>query len=93
MLFRGIPPFVAGALVFALHVPGATPFGVLLLSVTLGIGVSFAFRWLAHGRVARGGLALQLAWLAALVVLGRVVLASAIRRVVIQGGCGSAAKP
>lgn len=147
-LFRGIPPFVAGAIVFDLDLP--SPVGALafLLSLALAIGVSFGWRYLlqmsafwiidvrgpnqlgmltAHflcgafvpivffpgwlegvcralpfasmlqhpielwlgeraGAGILGVLALQVVWLVALAALGRLVLARAVRRVVVQGG-------
>lgn len=147
-VFRGIPPFVVGALVFDLRLPSppaALAFGASLL---LAVGVSFGWRYLlqmtafwvidvrgpnqlgmltAHflcgaflpivffpgwleglcralpfasmlqhpielwlgtrgGWSAAGILLLQVLWLAALVGVGRLVLARAVRRVVVQGG-------
>jgi ABC-2 type transport system permease protein len=46
LVFRGIPPFVAGALVFHLDVPGGAQAAAFLASVALGIGVAFAWRYL-----------------------------------------------
>jgi ABC-2 type transport system permease protein len=44
LIFRGIPPFLAGSLVFDLLVPGPIDFAAFLVSVALAVGVSFAFR-------------------------------------------------
>jgi ABC-2 type transport system permease protein len=148
-LFRGLPPFVFGALVFHLRLPPNAPTAAaFVVSVVLAVGVaaaygfiiqSFAF-WLLDIRgpsqvgwivaqffagtyvplvlfpswlepIARalpfasmiqlpvevflgkhpgadllGVYALQAAWLAALVAVGRVLLARATHRLVIQGG-------
>jgi ABC-2 type transport system permease protein len=46
LLFRGIPPFLVGALAFDLIVPGAARLGAFLVSVALGIGIAFAWRYL-----------------------------------------------
>jgi ABC-2 type transport system permease protein len=148
LLFRGIPPFVAGALVFDLELPSAPTFVAFLGAVGLAVGISFAWRyllqisafWLLDVRgpnqlgiltahflcgayvpivffpswletLARllpfaymlqvpievwlgehRGLELlqvyaaQALWLVLLVALGRVVLARAVQRVVVQGG-------
>lgn len=147
-VFRGIPPFVAGALVFDLRLP--TPANALAfgLSAALAVGVAFGWRyllqlsafWLLDVRGANqlgwltaqflagafvplvflpdwlettaralpfaamlqvpleiwlgkntgadlvGVIALQALWLGLLVVIGRAVLALAMRRVVVQGG-------
>jgi ABC-2 type transport system permease protein len=46
-VFRGIPPFVVGALAFDVLLPGAASTWLLfLLSVALAVTVSFAFRFL-----------------------------------------------
>jgi ABC-2 type transport system permease protein len=46
-LYRGLPPFVAGALVFDLHAPSRPLVWVaFLVSVVLAVTVSFAFRYL-----------------------------------------------
>lgn len=146
---RGIPPFVAGALVFGLRLPGeAWVWPAFALGLALAVGVAFAWGFLlqlsafwlldvrgpnqigwlpaqflagmqiplvlfpdriegvvralpfaamlntpvelflgvhAGADLART-LAGQVAWLAILVVLGRVVLARAVRRVVVHGG-------
>lgn len=149
-IFRGIPPFLAGALVFDLRVPSDPAIWcAFALSVVLAVVVSFAVRfltvlsgfwlldargptalmgivtqffsgvlipvtffpaWLAHvafllpfvamvqlpieiflgqrsgpGEIA-GVLAVQVAWAVVLLWLGRVVLARATRKVVVQGG-------
>ena len=146
--FRGVPPFVVGALVFDLQLPSSGNLAAFLLSVALAVGISFGWRYLlqmaafwiidvrgpnqlgmltAHflcgafipivffpgwleglcralpfasmvqhpielwlGEPQVGGilgvLALQVAWLLALVALGRLVLARALHRVVVQGG-------
>ncbi len=148
LLFRGIPPFVAGALVFHLRLPGAGALCAFLGAVGLAIGISFAWRYLLQLSAfwlldVRGpnqlglltahflcgayvpivffpgwlellcrvlpfawmlqvpievwlgeheGLELvavytaQVGWLLALVCIGRLVLARAVRRVVVQGG-------
>ncbi len=46
LLFRGIPPFVAGALVFDLSVPDPARGLAFLVSVGLGIAVAFGWRYL-----------------------------------------------
>ncbi len=46
LLFRGIPPFVAGALVFDLTVPDPLQGAAFLVSVGLGIAVAFGWRYL-----------------------------------------------
>lgn len=46
LVFRGIPPFVAGALVFHLQLPGGARAAAFLVSVALAIGVAFAWRYL-----------------------------------------------
>ena len=148
LLFRGIPPFLAGALVFHLKLPSVPTFLAFLVSVGLAIGLSFAYRYLlqltafwlldVRGPNQLGILtahflcgayvpivffpvwleticrilpfawmlqvpievwlgehqgidlllvyAAQAAWLIALVVVGRVVMARAVQRVVVQGG-------
>ena len=148
MIFRGIPPFVIGALVFDLQLPTVGRVLAFLASVALAVGVSFGWRyllqmtafwiidvrgpnqlgmlaaqflcgsfipivffpgwleglcralpfasmlqhpveiWLGHRDAAGvlGLMALQVAWLVALVLLGRIVLARAVHRVVVQGG-------
>ena len=149
VLFRGLPPYVLGALVFDLRPPaGAMTAAAFLVSVALAVGVAGAYGfilqslafWLLDVRgpnqigwltaqflagtylpvvlfpawleaVARGlpfasmiqfpvevfldkhqgadllgVFALQAAWLAALVGIGRVLLARATRKLVIQGG-------
>jgi len=147
-LFRGIPPFLAGALVFDLRLPTVGTFAAFLVAVALAVGISFAYRyilqltafWLmdVRGTNQLGMLtahflcgafipivffpgwleavcrilpfawmlqvpievwlgqhegadlllvyAAQLAWVGALVALGRWVLSRAVRRVVVQGG-------
>jgi ABC-2 type transport system permease protein len=147
-LFRGIPPFVAGALVFDLRLPTVGTFAGFLVAVALAVGISFAYRyilqltafWLmdvrgtnqlgmltAHflcgafipivffpgwleavcrilpfawmlqvpievwlgqheGAALLRVFAVQLAWAAALVALGRWILSRAVHRVVVQGG-------
>lgn len=148
VLFRGVPPFLAGAVVFDLDVPSPPDALVFAVSLVLAVGVSFGWRYLlqmtafwvidvrgpnqlgmltAHflcgaflpivffpgwleavcralpfasmlqhpielwlgtraGWGVLGILVLQVVWLVALVALGRVVLARAVRRVVVQGG-------
>jgi ABC-2 type transport system permease protein len=46
LLFRGIPPFVVGALVFDLSVPDPAQGAAFLVSVGLGIAVAFGWRYL-----------------------------------------------
>jgi ABC-2 type transport system permease protein len=46
LLFRGIPPLLAGALVFDLRWPGPGDLSAFGVSVALAIGVSFGFRYL-----------------------------------------------
>lgn len=46
LLFRGIPPFLAGALVFDLSVPDPAQGVAFLVSVGLGIAVAFGWRYL-----------------------------------------------
>lgn len=150
LVFRGIPPFVVGALAFHLRLPADLGvWAAFAVSAALGLGISFAWRflialtgfWLLDTRglvqlsglvflffsgflvplalfpaglraVAhalpfaavvtvpievflskhRGGpdlarvLAEQAAWLAVLMVSGRVVMGRAWRRLVVQGG-------
>ncbi len=148
LVFRGIPPFLVGALVFNLRVPSLAHALAFIVSVALGIGVAFGWRyllqltafWLLDVRGANqlgwltaqflsgtfvpivffpdwlettarvlpfasmmqypievwlgrfegvdllGVFALQLAWATALVLIGRRVMAGAVRRVVVQGG-------
>ncbi len=46
-VFRGVPPFLAGALVFDLRLPGsATTVAMFALSVVLAVGVAFGWRYL-----------------------------------------------
>lgn len=148
-LARGIPPFVVGAIAFHLRVPtDAQTWAAFALCLTIGVAISFAFRfavslstfwlldergptqlaatvalffsgfivplnlfpdwirpiaralpWAAYvqlpievflgqhpGRDLLGVLAHQLFWLAALIGIGRMVLAAATRKVVVQGG-------
>jgi ABC-2 type transport system permease protein len=147
-LFRGLPPFVLGALVFRLHWPSPLDGLAFVLSLTLAVVVSFAFRfiyntaafwlldfrgvvtisttlvvffsgmaipirffphllrevcyalpfasiiqtpvdiWLGkrEGLQLAGMLTLQLAWAVALLGIGKVLLARATRKLVIQGG-------
>ena len=46
LVFRGIPPFVAGALVFHLRLPAPGHAAAFLASVTLAVGVAFGWRYL-----------------------------------------------
>jgi ABC-2 type transport system permease protein len=147
-LFRGLPPFVLGAIVFHLHYPSPLDALAFFVSLILAVVVSFGFRfvynsvafwlldfrgvvtlsttivvffsgmaipirffphalrelcyalpfsaviqtpvdiWLGKrdGLALAGVLALQVLWALALLGLGRVLLARATRRVVIQGG-------
>jgi len=45
-LFRGLPPFVLGALVFELHYPSPLDALAFLVSLTLAVVVSFGFRFI-----------------------------------------------
>ena len=147
-LFRGLPPFLIGALAFELRIGGPDDWVAFAVSVVLAVAVSFGFRfllglsafWLLDDRgvaglgalvslffsgvfvpvvffpdwmetTARalpfaamvqvpvevllgkhtgagllGVLATQAAWALALAVAGRLVLARAVRKVVVQGG-------
>jgi ABC-2 type transport system permease protein len=68
VLFRGVPPFLIGALVFDLRVPSPGDALAFMVSVTLAVGVAFGWRyllqltafWLLDVRGAN-----QLGWLAA----------------------------
>jgi ABC-2 type transport system permease protein len=148
LLFRGIPPFVVGALAFHLQLPSPLRFALFLASVVVAVGISFGWRYLLqmtafwiidvrgpnqfgllgahflsgayvpivffpgwleglcralpfasmlqvpielwlgqhHGWGIVGVFAVQLAWLTALLAMGRLVLARAVHRVVVQGG-------
>ena len=67
-IFRGVPPFVAGALVFDLRMPRPIDAVAFLLSITLAVAIAFGWRyllqlsafWLLDVRGAN-----QLGWLAA----------------------------
>jgi ABC-2 type transport system permease protein len=147
-LFRGLPPFVLGALVFRLHWPTPVDGVGFFVSLTLAVVVSFGFRfiynavafwllefrgvvnlsttivvffsgmaipirffphwlrelcyalpfasiiqtpidiWLGkrHGLALAGVLALQVFWALVLLGIGRLLLARATRKLVIQGG-------
>lgn len=149
LLFRGVPPYLLGALFFDLRLPPDLPTAAaFFVSLTLAVGLGGAYGFLVQssafwlldvrgpnalawitaqflsgvflplvlfpgwlqslaralpfasmiqfpvevflgkydGTGFAGILALQAVWLAALVALGRVVLARATRKVVIQGG-------
>ncbi len=149
VIFRGIPPFLVGMLVFRLRLPtDPVTWLAFAASVALAAVISFGIRFIAnlsafwlldsrgmHGVVGMiwtflagmivplaflppplrgvvealpfagtiqvpidvflgkhagldllGALALQAAWAAALLLLGRLVLATAVRRLVVQGG-------
>jgi ABC-2 type transport system permease protein len=148
LLFRGLPPFVLGALVFRLHYPTPLDAVAFVLSLTLAVVVSFGFRfiynsvafwlldfrgvvtlattiviffsgmaipiryfpqalrdvcyalpfsaviqtpvdvWLGkrEGLALIGVLALQLFWALALLAIGKLLLARATHKLVIQGG-------
>ncbi len=148
LLFRGLLPFVFGALVFRLHYPTPLDAAAFVLSVVLAVVVSFGVRFLYNsaafwlldyrgvvtlsttvvlffsgmvmplrffphllreisyalpfasilqtpvdvwlgkraGAALLGVLALQGLWALVLLALGRVVLARATRRLVVQGG-------
>jgi ABC-2 type transport system permease protein len=68
VLFRGVPPFLIGALVFDLRVPSPLDAVAFVVSVALAVGVAFGWRyllqltafWLLDVRGAN-----QLGWLAA----------------------------
>jgi ABC-2 type transport system permease protein len=147
-LFRGLPPFVLGAIVFRLHYPSPLDALAFLLSLTLAVVVSFGFRfiynavafwlldfrgivtlattvvvffsgmaiplryfpyalrelcyalpfgsiiqtpvdiWLGkrEGTALVGVLGLQVFWALALLGIGHVLLRSATRKLVVQGG-------
>lgn len=147
-IFRGVPPFLIGALVFHLRLPVATTWPWFVLSVAAAVAVAFGWRFLVGlsafwllddrgprsvgvllavflsgmyvpvvffpgwletaaralpfasmvqvpaevflgkhpGAGAAGAVAVQVAWAAVLTVAGRIVLARAVRRVVVQGG-------
>jgi ABC-2 type transport system permease protein len=148
-LFRGVPPFLIGALAFDIRLPGDPVLWVAFVaSLALAVVASFAFRFLfnlaafwlldyrgvgmlamvvstffsgqlvplaffpdrlqtvvwalpfasmvqapievflghARGLELAGLLGLQAFWAAALLALGRVVLATAMRKLVVQGG-------
>jgi ABC-2 type transport system permease protein len=68
VIFRGVPPFVAGALVFHLRLPTAAGAVVFVASGAIAVGVAFAWRYLLQMSAfwlldVRG--ANQLGWLAA----------------------------
>jgi ABC-2 type transport system permease protein len=148
LLFRGIPPFIVGALVFDLHWPSPLDALAFIVALALAVVVSFGFRfiynsvafwlldfrgvvtvsttiviffsgmaipiryfpemlrqicyalpfasviqtpidvWLGKrsGLDLAGVLALQLAWGLALLGLGKILLARATRKLVVQGG-------
>jgi len=75
-IFRGIPPFLAGALVFDLRVPSPTDGLAFVVSVALAVGVAFGWGyllqltafWLLDVRGAN-----QLGWLAAQFLSGAFV--------------------
>jgi ABC-2 type transport system permease protein len=46
LLYRGVPPFIVGALVFHLRYPSAANAVAFVLSVTLAVVVSLAFRFI-----------------------------------------------
>jgi ABC-2 type transport system permease protein len=68
VVFRGVPPFLAGALVFDLRLPSPGNTAAFVVSVALAVGVAFGWRyllqltafWLLDVRGAN-----QLGWLAA----------------------------
>ncbi len=148
VVFRGVPPFLVGALAFNLRLPTPAHAVAFVVSTVLAVGIAFGWRyllqlsafWLLDVRGANqlgwltaqflsgvfiplvflpgwlealarslpfagmlqvpvevwlgkhpgtellGVFALQAAWLVALVLAGRWVLAAAMRRVVVQGG-------
>ncbi|MDQ3978162.1 MAG: ABC-2 family transporter protein, partial [Actinomycetota bacterium] len=148
LLFRGILPFVVGAVAFHLRLPPLTTFAWFLVSVAAGVAVAFGWRFLLSlsafwllddrgptslgllvamffsgvfipvvffppwletlaralpfasmvqvpieiflgkhpGLAAAGAIAGQLVWAFVLAGLARLVLARAVRRVVVQGG-------
>jgi len=75
-IFRGIPPFVAGTLVFDLRLPSVRDALAFVVSVVLAVGVAFGWRyllqltafWLLDVRGAN-----QLGWLAAQFLSGAFV--------------------
>lgn len=149
LIFRGVPTFIIGALLFRARLPGdAVAWGAFFAAIAVGMLVSFSFRFITNSlafwtsdargmlylantlimffagfivplrffppwlrRVAevlpfRGlaqmpidiylgkvdgagllrGLAVQVAWLTVLVLVGRFVLARMVRRVTLHGG-------
>ncbi|MFZ6004877.1 MAG: ABC transporter permease [Actinomycetota bacterium] len=76
VIFRGIPPFLAGALVFDLRLPSPANALAFALSAALAVGVAFGWRyllqlsafWLLDVRGAN-----QLGWLAAQFLAGAFV--------------------
>lgn len=147
-IFRGVPPFLVGAIAFDLQLPSILHALAFIVSASFGVGVAFGWRylvqlsafwlldvrganqlawlaaqflsgafvpvvffpgwleaaaralpfaamlqlpvevWLGRYDGARlvGVFAIQLVWVAALVMAGRWVLSLAMRRVVVQGG-------
>jgi ABC-2 type transport system permease protein len=143
-LFRGVAPFVLGALVFRLHYPSPANVALFLVSLVLAVVVSLGFRFLYNlpafwlldirgvlilaltvsllfsgmimpltffpgwlrdlaralpfasmlqtpvdawlGKARAWELALQVVWALALLVVGRIVLARATSKLVVQGG-------
>lgn len=45
-VFRGVPPFLAGAMVFDLRLPAVADAAAFVLSVVLAVGVAFGWRYL-----------------------------------------------
>jgi ABC-2 type transport system permease protein len=76
LIFRGVPPFIAGALVFHLQLPSLGGAVAFIVSVALAVGVAFGWRyllqltafWLLDVRGAN-----QLGWLAAQFLSGAFV--------------------
>jgi len=147
-VFRGVPPFLVGAIAFDLRLPTGPEAAAFVVSVVLAVGVAFGWRYLVqlsafwlldvrganqlawltaqflsgafvpivffpdwaeataralpfasmvqvpvevwlgrhHGEDLAVAWAVQGAWILALVLAGRLVMARAVRRVVVQGG-------
>ena len=46
MVFRGMPPFLVGAIVFDLRLPSLSGAAAFVVSVALAVGVAFGWRYL-----------------------------------------------
>lgn len=75
-IFRGVPPFVVGAMAFDLRLPSIAHALAFVVSAALGVGVAFGFRYLVQLSAfwlldVRG--ANQLAWLTAQFLSGAFI--------------------